>query len=192
MSRSRRPCSIPDCTNSAHAGGMCGSHYWRWKTHGDALAGATPKGSGIRFIENVALKEEGDECLKWPLSINQRGYGQFGHGGKTMIAHRYICAVVNGPAPSRTHHAAHRCGNSWCVNPRHLQWATPVENNADKIGHGTGNKGERHGLSKLSVEDVLTIRRLAGSLSQRELGARFGISQTGASMIIRRVRWPHV
>jgi hypothetical protein len=185
-------CSVPDCGKPAHAGGMCSAHYWRWKKYGDASEGATPKNSGIRFIEDVALLFDGEDCLKWPLSINKRGYGQFGLNGKNLTAHRYICKIAKGPAPSRVHHTAHSCGHGWCVNPRHLRWATPIENNADKLLHDTHNKGERHGNSRLTPDQVLAIRKLAGSASQTEIAAQFGVSQTTIGLVIRRERWAHI
>lgn len=50
---------------------------------------------------------------------------------------RVVCERVNGPAPTEKHETAHGCGNSWCVNKRHLRWATHIENEADKLIHGT-------------------------------------------------------
>lgn len=188
----KRICSIPDCGKPTNAGGMCSKHYWRWKKYGDAASGETPKNTGIRFIENVALPFSGDDCLRWPISLNKGGYGQFGMGGRSLFAHRYICKAVNGPPPTKRHHAAHNCGNSWCVNPRHIRWATPVDNNADKISHDTHNKGERHGLAKLDAEKVRAIRRMAGIASQSAIARKFGVSQTNVGLILRGERWQHV
>lgn len=185
-------CSVSGCIKSIHAGGMCGAHYWRWKTHGDPLAGATPKRAGIDFINMVALKFDSDECLRWPISLNANGYGQFGLNGKMQTASRYVCEAVKGPAPSPDHHAAHNCGNKWCVNPRHLRWATPVENNADKVTHNTHNKGERHGNSKLTDKQVLAIRSMDGKASHSQIAKLFGVSQTMVSRIIRRDGWSHI
>lgn len=187
-----RLCSIPNCDKHAHAGGMCGAHYWRWKAHGDPLGGATPKKAGINFINDIALVFRGDECLRWPISLNGNGYGQFALNGKMLIASRYVCEAAHGPSPSPEHHAAHNCGNRWCVNPRHLRWATPVENNADKIDHDTHNKGVRHGNAKLTDEQVLAIRGMAGELSHSKIAAIFGVSQTLVSRIIRRGGWAHI
>lgn len=52
----------------------------------------------------------------------------------------------------------------------------------------------RNSHRKLSDDDVREIRRLAaaGNLSQREIGERFGMTQSGISKIIRRVALAHV
>ena len=45
--------------------------------------------------------------------------------------------IINGPAPSQKHHAAHRDGNSKNNTPENIYWATPKENIADQFRHGT-------------------------------------------------------
>lgn len=185
-------CSVEGCAAPQHAGGMCSAHYSRWKAHGGPLAGATSKSAGIEFIEAVALTFKGDECLRWPISLTGGGYGQFCINNKMFTASRYVCEATYGPAPSPRHHAAHNCGNAWCVNPRHLRWATPVENNADKLSHGTHNKGERHGNAKLTNDQVRAIRAMDGTEPHSAIASRFGVSQTMVSRIIRRDGWGHI
>jgi hypothetical protein len=74
------------------------------------------------WIRDVALKWKSDECLTWPFTRINTGYGIIGRGGKTYKAHRYICQWVKGEPPTPEHHAAHSCGRGHdaCVNPRHL------------------------------------------------------------------------
>jgi hypothetical protein len=75
------------------------------------------------------------------------------------------------------------------VHPKHLRWATHKENEADKSGHGTVARGERHGHSRLTPEDVSKIKKLAGAISQREIAKRFGIGQQNVSDIVCGRRW---
>lgn len=67
-----------------------------------------------------------DWCLIWPFVSKLHGYGQFGYLGKNYYAHRFMCELAHGPAPSPLHEAAHSCGrgHEGCVNPQHLSWKT--------------------------------------------------------------------
>lgn len=75
------------------------------------------------------------------------------------------------------------------MNPRHLSWKTRVANMADAISHGTWLHGEAVHSAKLTEADVREIRRLAGQVTQRELGRRFGIRQDAVSKIVNRKLW---
>jgi DNA invertase Pin-like site-specific DNA recombinase len=76
------------------------------------------------------------------------------------------------------------------VNKRHLRWATPVENMADTLVHGTRNRGERHGIAKLTEDDVRIIRQMiASGHRQRMIAEKFGVQVMAISNINRRVTW---
>jgi hypothetical protein len=79
-----------------------------------------------------------DDCLKWPFSRDNHGYGQLGHEGKVFKAHRKMCELKNGAVPSPDHEAAHSCnrGHQGCINPNHLSWKTRSANQQDRTGHG--------------------------------------------------------
>lgn len=142
------------------------------------------KGEGYKFLlQHVAY--QGDDCLIWPLS-RSRGYGQVGVNGKSRPAHRLMCELANGPAPSSKHHAAHSCGRGadGCVNPRHLSWKTVSENMFDRSKHGTHGRG---GKQKLAYEQVLEIRSLCGTMTDEKIAERFGVTR-GLVYQIRAVR----
>lgn len=88
--------------------------------------------------------------------------------------------------------AAHSCGNAICVNPRHLRWASPAENTADKWDHGTMLLGEQCNGAKLTIADILEIRRLSGRITQRKISERFWVSQANISAIVNQKRWTHI
>lgn len=75
------------------------------------------------------------------------------------------------------------------MNPIHLSWKTRTGNVADAIVHGTWNHGETVHSAKLTEADVLEIRRLAGTMLQREIGQMFGVGENTISRIIARKRW---
>ncbi|TIO15578.1 MAG: hypothetical protein E5X86_19600 [Mesorhizobium sp.] len=100
---------------------------------------------------------EGNDCLFWPFARSDNGYGRL----NGRFTHRMVCEETHGPPPTPEHQAAHSCGkgNLACVTKGHLSWKTPMQNAADKIAHGTHNRGERHNLAKLTESEVLAIRK---------------------------------
>ena len=136
-------CSIEDCQKESKYRGLCIPHYMRQWKHGDALKSVrvvAPKGEPNRFLNDVVLPYRGDECLAWPYSCDGGGYGHIANRGKV---HRIVCAKINGKCPGDEYQAAHSCGNGHlgCVNPNHLTWKTRHENQADRLIHGTHNRG---------------------------------------------------
>lgn len=139
-----------------------------------------------------ARSYSGDDCVLWPFKRNGAGYGQVWINGKGEIASRVMCALVHGDPPTPQHEAAHSCGRGHdaCVTPGHLRWATTKENMADRVLHGTANRGSKHGLSKLSEGDIADIRqRLLAGESQASIAKLFPISQTAVSRINRGETW---
>ena len=146
-----------------------------------------PRNIRMRHLEDC-LSQETDACIEWPFSSAGGGggnsYGCVIFEGRHTYAHRVVCELTYGPPQGL--HAAHRCGNSKCVNKRHLRWATPAENASDKLLHGTNNDGEKHGLSKLSNEEAASVRRLAlAGVKQIELARRFAVSPMAISRCVR-------
>jgi hypothetical protein len=139
----------------------------------------------LKFLKEKALTYEDDGCLDWPFGKFSNGYGVVWFNGKNMGAHRVVCELAHGPpsGPGHKQEAAHECGNKSCCNPRHLRWATPKENKADMIKHGTALRGAKHWASRLTVEDVKKIRAAFGSVPNKVLAARFNTSKENISMI---------
>lgn len=131
-----------------------------------------------------------DQCILWPFGKMGRGYGSVMNldTGRVMGAHRVACERANGKPPTPKHHAAHRCGNPGCINPKHLRWATARENAADKRLHGTDNNGERHGIASLTNRQAAEIRRRlrhAVRGDQRRIADEYGVSPMVVSQVAR-------
>ena len=120
-----------------------------------------------------AMSFETDECILWPWGT-QTGYGSFFKDKKRALAHIFVCHGAHGEPPTTKHEVAHSCGVRKCINKRHLRWATKSENMADKLIHGTHNRGERGGLTKLTKEQVIEIR--TGKRRQTALAKEFGVT----------------
>jgi hypothetical protein len=171
-------CSIPGCIKlGILRRGLCEPHYDRLMRHGDPLAGGTFRGEPLAWLHAHA-GHEGVDCLVWPYGIRGQGRGSVKYGGKDVWAHRLMCELAHGPAPSDGHEAAHGCGKGHeaCVTPQHLRWATRQENQGDKVQHGTSNRGSRSPFARLSEQDVRIIKSLKGKVRQRDLAERFGVA----------------
>ena len=60
----------------------------------------------------------------------------------------------------------------------------------DKVLHGRSNRGERHGMAKLTADAVRDIRRRCREGEPQKFIARaYGIRQQHVSEINRRVVW---
>ncbi|WP_414461823.1 HNH endonuclease [Hyphomicrobium sp. DY-1] len=166
-------------------------HLPRWQKYGDPLAGETFKGEVTQFLLEVAIPYRGDDCLPWPFGHNGNGYGTAQPEGERIFAHRYVCEAAHGPPPPDRNFALHSCGNGHlgCVNPSHLRWGTQQENAEDMVAHGNSPRGERHGMAKLTKDQVRTIRRLVGHASYRSIASRFSVSPRAISDIATRKTW---
>lgn len=133
---------------------------------------------------NMAILSNQNECLIWPFGRTSKGYAAYG----PKNAAQYICEMVYGDKPIDMQ-SAHSCGDKLCVNPRHLRWATPKDNNYDKKKHGTWPSGVNNGRAIISEDQVREIRTLAGKISYRKMAKKFGISKSSIEAIVNRKNW---
>ena len=127
------------------------------------------------------------------------GYPQFGlsqHGKvRRRAAHKLVLEAFVGPCPEGLE-ACHRDGDPTNNRLKNLYWGTHSENVKDAVRHGThvDNRGQRHGMSKLSEKDVRQVRQLLrqGHLTQKEIAERFGVGRANISSIHRGKSWSHI
>lgn len=107
-----------------------------------------------------------------------------------VFVHRLVAEAFHGtPRPGTE--TRHLNGDRSDNRAENLAYGTAAENAADRDLHGTSTRGERHGLAKLTADDVRAIRAATGVI-HRELAQRFGISRTHVSAIRRGEAWSHV
>ena len=120
-------------------------------------------------------------------------YPDSGGPRRRVLVNRLVCELFQGPAPSPTHHAAHRDGNQMRNTKANLRWATAQENEADKRRHGNMAVGERNGFTSLTATRVLEIRQARrASLTFTQIGKRFGVSRSTAFNVCAGLTWGHV
>lgn len=155
-----------------------------------------PKRLWDRFWAKVDKKSP-DECWEWLAYIHPSGYGTIMINKKMRFAHR-ISWVLSGKLLPSSLCVLHKCDNRKCVNPNHLFLGTKQDNAIDMVIKGRGklpdNRGENHGMSKLTSLDVLLIRSEfdKGILNMTELGNLFGVDRRTIGKIVHRESWRHV
>lgn len=189
-----RICDLPDCEAKHFCKGYCRRHYERFVRHGDpavALKAMSPRGAPLAWLKGH-VAHEGADCLIWPFARHPDGRAHMRMGGRTVKPSRQMCELVHGPAPTPQHEAAHGCGNGHggCVHPRHLRWATPVENAADKRSHGTIIAGERHYAARLTEVEVRAIRASSSRLT--DLARKYGVGLPCIQKVRDGDSWRHV
>jgi hypothetical protein len=136
----------------------------------------TPRGAALKWLREHT-SYSGDDCLLWPFPTRRRGYGGAYYQGKCTMAHRVVAIFAHGEPPEGDWEAAHSCNNPLCVNPRHLRWATPKQNHADKIVAGTTARGERNRTAKLTDEQARAIKYHRHSETLTALGREYGVDK---------------
>jgi hypothetical protein len=189
-----RLCAISNCGKKAHARGWCHAHYQRWRWSGNPLGSGVIRadiGEPLRHLM-AHVTHTGKSCLIWPFSRNKHGYGKLRFKGTLTSAHRLMCVIAHGEAPTPKHEVAHSCGNGrlGCFNPEHLRWATRSDNHADKVLHGTAQRGEKAAAAKLTARHIVDIR--ADMRPQSVIAPDYGISRSNISLIKSRKTWAHI
>lgn len=186
-----RLCTIENCGNPHLAKGWCAAHYLRHRKYGNPTGESPNKNLPLKWLMANADTQT-DECLVYPFGKTGMGYGVvYPKGEQQVMAHRWMCERVYGPAPKEKPWVAHSCANGHlaCVNPRHLRWASPKENGEDRLAHGNAPQGEGHHNSRLDRIQVLEIKRLKGAASSREAAKRFGVTRGAVSAIWSGRTW---
>lgn len=105
----------------------------------------------------------------------------------TVKAHRLLCEAWHGKPPKNKQEVRHLDGNSLNNNASNLLWGSRLENQADRIQHGSHNRGERSGCAKLNRKQVLAIRK--SKKTSATLAAKYGVSKSSVSNIKNKKRW---
>lgn len=120
-------CKIEGCAKPRSKRGWCSMHYHRWYRYGDPAVvherGAVAGPVDERFWSKVDAM---GVCWEWTKNTH-KGYGRFQLDGKSVQAHRVSWELLVGPIPAGLQ-IDHRCRNTLCVNPDHLEPDTPREN----------------------------------------------------------------
>jgi len=138
-----------------------------------------------RFVDKIDFSRD---CYYWTGRRLQSGYGIFTIGGKHYYAHRVAWAVAHGRDVPPGKMVTHTCHCPSCIRPEHLKTATPKQNSKDMVAAGRKPYYRSHG--KLNGPQVRQIRQLRQEgMTCREIGEKFGIDGSTASLVSRGLRY---
>ena len=143
-----------------------------------------------RFERHISM-EPMTGCWLWTAHTIM-GYGRFVGCGASTMAHRAAWIIYVGPIPDGIS-VLHRCDTPECVNPLHLFLGTYTDNVRDAIKKGRFKFppfGEAHHSSKVTIQDVITIRNDPRSIP--EIAREYGLTYWATQKIKERLSWKHV
>ena len=127
-------CNYEECIRTVESKGLCKAHYNQMR-RGKKLSIIRKQDSTDmpikKRIKTNIIKDKITKCWNWTLA-KQDGYGVISIKGKMYKAHRVSYATFIGDVPSNQP-VHHRCHNPSCVNPKHLQLITHIENTAEMM-----------------------------------------------------------
>jgi hypothetical protein len=125
---------------------------------------------------------------------SQKGYVQYtlGKYGGRHSAHLLVMQAFFGSKPDGME-INHINGIKDDNRLENLEYCTKSQNKLHATKFLNKGRGESHGNSKITDEIVREIRRLGHTgLSHREIAARFNITRTNVSYILKGDAWSHV
>ena len=141
------------------------------------------------------------DCVLSNLAQRKDGYCKTTMAGKTVLAHRlaYVRHHKLKLADIEGQLVLHSCDVRNCVNPEHLSLGTHKDNSQDMVRKGrwnstiTDRRGSSNGNSKVSEDDVRSIRKLYEQGAKlAEIATQFNIAVPTAHQIGSRASWSHV
>lgn len=145
------------------------------------------------LFEKQFIPEPMSGCWLWIGPLFKRGgYACFTcrPAGLQMVrANRLSWKIYCGPVAD-DEHILHRCDNRICVNPDHLFKGDQIINMRDKVSKDRQDRGEIHGMAKLSEDEAISI--IADRRLQRLIAADHGVSVPTVSDIKRGRSWAHL
>ena len=111
---------------------------------------------------------------------------------KSLLVSRLVLIAFAG-YPKDGEECCHNNGDPFDNKLINLRWDSRKNNHADKLIHGTAQRGVNNGMSKLTNEQVIEMRgmRNDGATLVR-LKNIFKVSETTVSKICRRDSWFHI
>lgn len=139
----------------------------------------------VRTIKTGRIKkpsiDKGDNRLLLQLWKNNKQ--------SAVRVHRIVLLAFAG-FPPEGYECCHNDGNPQNNNLCNLRWDTAASNQADRVKHGTSNRGSSCGSAKLTESQVIAIR--SDNRLQRIIAIDYGVWPAHISRIKNGKRWCHL
>lgn len=141
----------------------------------------------------IPVTESG--CYLWLKARDRDGYGVLRVGSRSHVrAHRFSYETYIGPLGNHEY-VLHKCDNTSCVRPEHLEIGSLSKNSKDSYLRGRHSQvGSNNSGSKMTEEQVIEARkmRLEENLSVTLIAKKYGMSISGMSQVLSGTNWRHV
>lgn len=130
--------------------------------------------------------------------INKRGYYYLHlckNGKKwATTVHKLVVFAFIGPKPYPDVTINHKDSNKLNNRLENLEYCSIKENNRHYRDNVIDFVGEDHPMAKLTEKDVISIRNEYSNLKtkQKDIAAKYGVTQVMISRIILRKAWSHI
>lgn len=150
------------------------------------------------FKTRLVVDEE-TKCWNWIAGTcgTNAPYGNMRFRGRNCKTHRYSYEYFVGPIPAGMI-VRHKCDNTICCNPDHLEIGTHRDNSQDCIKRGRfrqnpPKRGEENHRAVLTVQKVKEIVNLKSiGWSHRRIGEYIGIKRTTVAAVWEGRTWGHI
>lgn len=144
-------------------------------------------GHHVRYVRGHEHRRKGPAwlvdpasgCWNWQGGKDEKGYALDTDNGRTRRVHITHYEAKHGPVPDGFE-LDHICRNRGCVNPDHVEPVTHTVNMRRSL------------VAKLTEADVQTIRALRGTMTQRAIATRYGVTDSAISAIMKGKSWKDV
>ena len=110
-------------------------------------------------------------------------------GGNTYKISHLVLEAFIGPRPIAAV-ACHFPDRDVCNNSAtNLMWGSQLDNKRHSMIHGTSAKGDRHGRSVLTEQNVLWIRERRGKIRLSDMAAILGVSRGAVQHAADKRNW---
>jgi len=145
-----------------------------------------------KYRANFGIRNSGGMSLK--VFAASTGYAAVnmtkpGGGRKQLLVHRAVLEAFIGK-PGEGMEACHQDGDRMNPSLLNLRWDTRKSNHADKLLHGTAQRGEAHGNAKFTDAQILSVR--SRGLKPKQIMEELGCASSTAKRISNGSSWAHI
>lgn len=131
---------------------------------------------------------EGNQC-SYPRVVLWKG-----RRGSRFMVHHLVMATFVGPRLPKIE-VNHKDGNKGNPALSNLEYVTKTENERHKfevLGHRV-NQGSKHGMAKITEENVLEILRLYKTgMTCTQIAPKFSLCVSSICLMVKRKTWRHL